>query len=61
MKIPDREDKRNGELIALYRQYKPLSFLIKKYGITKTRIYQILNKYGVARNRPNKLTKKGNR
>ena len=47
-KVPVREEKRNKVLIKDYQSGKFTSVdLVSKYKITVTRIYEILNKYGI--------------
>ncbi len=49
-KVPAREEKRNLALIKDYQSGKFTSVeLVTKYKITVTRIYEILNKYGIER------------
>jgi Mor family transcriptional regulator len=52
-KVPAREEKRNKALIKDYQSGKFNSVdLVSKYKITVTRIYEILNKYGIERKNP---------
>jgi Mor family transcriptional regulator len=52
-KVPAREEKRNKALIKDYQSGKFTSVdLVSKYKITVTRIYEILNKYGIERKNP---------
>ena len=52
-KVPAREEKRNNALIKDYQSGKFTSVeLVTKYKITVTRIYEILNKYGIERKNP---------
>lgn len=57
-KVPQRDKQRDKDLIQDYKLGLPTYKLNAKYGISSTRIYQILDHYEVPRNNPKKPKKK---
>lgn len=61
--VPELDDKRNKELIADYQAKTGKGFeyttaeLVGKYMISSSRIYEIFDKYEVARRSPRKIKK----
>lgn len=53
-----RDNQRDKDLIKDYKLGLPTYKLNAKYGISSTRIYQILDHYEVPRNNPKKTKKK---
>lgn len=51
IKTPIRDEKRDKDLIQDYKLGIPMHKINAKYGISSTRIYQILNHYKVERNK----------